>query len=63
MGMYNVSFLGLKENIAYGHKAIEEVKKEFPVDFMSNTYYETFSQEKDTKILFYYMDLMKVFIN
>ena len=56
--MYNVSFLGLKENIAYGHQAIEEIKKEFPAGFMSNTYYETFSQKKDPQILYYYMDLI-----
>ena len=57
--MYNVSFLGLKENIAYGHQAINSVKKDFPAGFMSNTYYETFSKEKDDKTLCFYQDLIE----
>ncbi len=56
--MYNVSFLGLKENIAYGYQAIDAVKKDFPAGFMSSTYYETFSKEKDDKTLCYYQDLI-----
>ena len=57
--MYNVSFLGLKENIAYGHQAIEAVKKDFPAGFMSNTYYETFHENQDEKTLFFYEDLIE----
>ena len=56
--MYNVSFLGLKENIAYGYKAIEAVQKDFPIGFMSSTHYETFSKEKDDRTLCYYQDLI-----
>ena len=57
--MYNVSFLGLKENIAYGHKAIAAVKKDFPDGFRSNTYYETFEQPVDKDTLNYYEELME----
>ena len=56
--MYNVYFLGLKENIEYGYKAIDEVKKDFPAGFMSNTHYETFFKKPDEEVYFYYTDLI-----
>ena len=56
--MYNVSFLGLKENIAYGHQAIAEVKKDFPTGLRSNTYYETFADPVEKDVLYYYQDLI-----
>ena len=57
--MYNVSFLGIKENIAYGHQAIAGVKKDFPDGFRSNTYYETFEQPINTDTLEYYEELIE----
>ena len=57
--MYNVSFLGLKENIAYGHQAIAGVKKDFPYGFKSNTYYQTFEQPVNEDTLHYYEDLIE----
>lgn len=57
--MYNVSFLGLKENLAYGRQAIANVQKDFPVGFMSNTYYETFADPVEKDVLYFYEDLIE----
>lgn len=51
LSMMSVSFYGLKENIQYGHEAINRVKSEFPDGFVSSSYYDVFVQDKDSKIL------------
>ena len=51
LSMMSVSFYGLKENIQYGHEAINRVKSEFPDGFISSSYYDVFAQDKDSKIL------------
>lgn len=54
--MMKVSFCGLKENIEYGNKAIERMKKDFPNGIKSGTYYETFVENQDPDIRQKYQD-------
>lgn len=49
--MMNVSFYGIKENIAIGQQALAQVRKDFPNGIKSNTYYETFTQTPNHYVL------------
>ena len=57
--MYNVSFLGLKENMEYGRQAIADVKKNFPTGLRSNTYYEKYADPLDEGTLCFYEELIQ----